>query len=100
MYCLTTTTWNWTLIEASQFLQALTMASTKTVLRLASKRPLATASPSVVYAQHASFSLSARRCEKTKAEKLRDAPPDLLSELRKAPRLRESRYVTLLLASN
>ncbi|KAK4948663.1 putative NADH-ubiquinone oxidoreductase 30.4 kDa subunit, mitochondrial [Elasticomyces elasticus] len=63
------------------------MASTKAMLRLATKRPLSVASQSARCAQRATFSNSAKRpAEKDNAQKLREADPDLLSELRTAPR--------------
>ncbi|KIW14700.1 NADH-ubiquinone oxidoreductase 30.4 kDa subunit, mitochondrial [Exophiala spinifera] len=63
------------------------MASTKTMLRLASKRPLIGAHQSAKCVQRVSISQSARLCaEKNSEQKLREAPADLLSELRKAPR--------------
>merc|ERR1711939_535112 len=66
----------------------LTMASTKTVLRLAGKRPLGTAAQLSRGAQRASLSHSSKRCAEKDdtAQRLREAAPDLLSELRKAPR--------------
>ncbi len=68
------------------------MASTKTVLRLAGKRPLGTAAQLSRGAQRASLSHSSKRCAEKDdtAQRLREAAPDLLSELRKAPRRRES----------
>lgn len=61
------------------------------MLRLVSKRPLIGAQQSARNVQRVSISQSTRRCaEKDNEQKLRDAPSDLLSELRKAPRRRES----------
>ncbi|KIW99197.1 NADH-ubiquinone oxidoreductase 30.4 kDa subunit, mitochondrial [Cladophialophora bantiana CBS 173.52] len=67
------------------------MSSTKTMLRLASKRPLGAASQAKGCAQRATLSQSTRsyaadsRKDKTTSD-MRTAGPDLLSELRKAPR--------------
>ncbi|EXJ93173.1 NADH-ubiquinone oxidoreductase 30.4 kDa subunit, mitochondrial [Capronia epimyces CBS 606.96] len=63
------------------------MSSTKTILRLASKRPLGATSQPARCAQRASLSQSARRAaEKDNQHDLRKPPPDVLGELRKAPR--------------
>ncbi|KAH0841688.1 NADH-ubiquinone oxidoreductase 30.4 kDa subunit, mitochondrial [Fonsecaea monophora] len=66
------------------------MSSTKTILRLASKRPLGAVSQAKGYVQRASLSQSTRSYAADKpGPDLRTAGPDLLSELRKAPRPRE-----------
>ncbi|EXJ53936.1 NADH-ubiquinone oxidoreductase 30.4 kDa subunit, mitochondrial [Cladophialophora yegresii CBS 114405] len=65
------------------------MASAKTVLRLASKRPLGSAPQSSKSVQRATFSQSTRQSQEkagSKAIDERTPAPDLLSELRKAPR--------------
>ncbi|EXJ91373.1 NADH-ubiquinone oxidoreductase 30.4 kDa subunit, mitochondrial [Capronia coronata CBS 617.96] len=64
------------------------MSATNTMLRLATKRSLGAARQPARCAQRAAFSSSARRAaEKEDAQELRKPPPDLLSELRKTPRL-------------
>lgn len=67
------------------------MASTKSILRLASRRPLSAASQITTRVQGAALfhATPAQGAKQEKPIDYRTAPPDLLSELRKAPRPRE-----------
>ncbi|KAK5046494.1 NADH-ubiquinone oxidoreductase 30.4 kDa subunit, mitochondrial [Exophiala bonariae] len=64
------------------------MASTKSILRLASRRPLTTASKAATRIQSTALfhTTPAQGAKQEKPIDYRTAPPDLLSELRKAPR--------------
>jgi hypothetical protein len=96
--------YNKDVVVVDVLLRTTTMSSAGSVLRLASRRSTSQICQPVRYAQRAALSQSAsqrqdtksksdsqfqEKIQKNKAQDWRTAPPDLLSELRKAPRPRK-----------